>query len=152
MKKVLIITTSLRHGSNSDALAEAFARGAAEAGNQVETISLKGKDIRFCKGCLREFLVCTNLRPYKLRHRYRETYLADIFLFRFALLCKSPQKSRIAQMRTALAVMLILPVRISSYANTITTSVVAVNKINAGTYLQIQIEAGIVPNEPPPFA
>lgn len=52
MKKVLIITTSLRHGSNSDALAEAFAKGAAEAGNQVETITLKDKDIRFCKGCL----------------------------------------------------------------------------------------------------
>ncbi len=52
MKNVLIISSSLRPNSNSDALAEAFARGAAEAGNQVETISLKGKDIRFCKGCL----------------------------------------------------------------------------------------------------
>lgn len=50
--KVLIITTSLRARSNSDALAEAFARGAAEAGNEVETISLRGKDLRFCRGCL----------------------------------------------------------------------------------------------------
>ena len=52
MKKVLIISSSLRRGSNSDALAEAFARGAAEAGNEVEQVSLKGKDLRFCMGCL----------------------------------------------------------------------------------------------------
>lgn len=52
MKKVLIISSSLRPASNSEALAEAFARGAAEAGNEVESISLKDKELRFCKGCL----------------------------------------------------------------------------------------------------
>ena len=52
MKKVLGISSSLRPGSNSDALAEAFARGAAEAGNEVESLSLKDKELRFCKGCL----------------------------------------------------------------------------------------------------
>ena len=36
-KKILIITTSLRRGSNSDALAEQFAKGAAQAGHSVET-------------------------------------------------------------------------------------------------------------------
>ena len=51
-KKVLIITSSLRAHSNSDELAQAFARGAKEAGNTVETVSLRGKTIRFCKGCL----------------------------------------------------------------------------------------------------
>ncbi len=51
-KNVLIITTSLRSNSNSDALAAAFAEGAKEAGNDVETISLKGKSIGFCVGCL----------------------------------------------------------------------------------------------------
>lgn len=51
-KKLLVITTSLRSHSNSDALAEEFARGAREAGNEVETISLKNKEIRFCTGCL----------------------------------------------------------------------------------------------------
>lgn len=52
MKKVLIITSSLRQRSNSDALAEAFAHGAADAGNEVETVTLKGKELHFCRGCL----------------------------------------------------------------------------------------------------
>ena len=51
-KKVMIITSSLRVHSNSDFLAESFARGAKEAGNEVEIISLKGKNIAFCKGCM----------------------------------------------------------------------------------------------------
>lgn len=51
-KKVVIISSSLRTGSNSEILAREAARGAAEAGNEVEFISLKDKDIRFCKGCL----------------------------------------------------------------------------------------------------
>ena len=50
-KKVLIITTSLRPNSNSDKLAESFAKGALESGNEVETVSLKDKTIAFCKGC-----------------------------------------------------------------------------------------------------
>lgn len=51
-KKVLIISTSLRGNSNSDQLAEAFAKGAKEAGHQVTKITLKDKTIGFCKGCL----------------------------------------------------------------------------------------------------
>ena len=52
MKKVIVISTSLRHGSNSDMLAEKFAEGAKAAGNDVEKISLVGKNIQFCKGCM----------------------------------------------------------------------------------------------------
>ena len=52
MSKVLVITTSLRARSNSDRLAEELIRGAADAGHDVERISLKGKEIRFCIGCL----------------------------------------------------------------------------------------------------
>lgn len=51
-KKVLIISTSLRGGSNSDILAKECENGAREAGHDVEYISLKGKDIKFCIGCL----------------------------------------------------------------------------------------------------
>ena len=50
-KKVLIIETSLRPNSNSDKLAESFAEGARAAGNEVEIVSLKGKNIGFCTGC-----------------------------------------------------------------------------------------------------
>ena len=52
MKKVIVISTSLRHGSNSDMLANQFVEGAKAAGNEVEKISLVGKNIQFCKGCL----------------------------------------------------------------------------------------------------
>ena len=51
MKKILIITASLRKGSNSSELAAEFARGAKENGNEIEIISLKNKEIKFCKGC-----------------------------------------------------------------------------------------------------
>ncbi len=52
MKKVIVISTSLRGGSNSDMLADRFIDGARAAGNDVEKISLVGKNIQFCKGCL----------------------------------------------------------------------------------------------------
>ena len=52
MSKVLVITTSLRAKSNSDRLAEELIRGTKDAGHEVEQISLKGKEIRFCIGCL----------------------------------------------------------------------------------------------------
>lgn len=52
MSKVLIITTSIRARSNSDIVAEKVAEGARAAGHDVEVVSLKGKTIGFCKGCL----------------------------------------------------------------------------------------------------
>lgn len=52
MKKVLIISTSLRGNSNSHRLAEEFGRGASESGNEVELITLHHKKIGFCIGCL----------------------------------------------------------------------------------------------------
>lgn len=52
MKKVLIISTSLRKNSNSEILALEFGRGAEAAGHTVEYISLSGKKINFCIGCL----------------------------------------------------------------------------------------------------
>ena len=51
MKRVIVISTSLRHGSNSDILADKFVEGALSAGNNVEKISLAGKEIQFCRGC-----------------------------------------------------------------------------------------------------
>ena len=51
MKKVLIISSSLRPNSNSEILAKSFFDG-AKVNNDVELISLKNKTINFCKGCL----------------------------------------------------------------------------------------------------
>ncbi len=52
MSRILVITTSLRAKSNSDILAERLVAGAKDAGHEVELISLKGKEIKFCVGCL----------------------------------------------------------------------------------------------------
>ena len=52
MKKVVIITSSLRVNSNSDLLANSFKEGALSAGHEVELISLKGKKLDFCRGCM----------------------------------------------------------------------------------------------------
>ena len=49
--KVVILSTSPRKNSNSEALAEAFAKGAVEAGNNVEMIRMREKNYRFCTGC-----------------------------------------------------------------------------------------------------
>ena len=51
-KNVLVISSSLRKNSNSEALADEFIRGAKEAGYNTEKISLAGKTLNFCKGCL----------------------------------------------------------------------------------------------------
>ena len=51
-KQVLLLSTSPRKGGNSDTLADEFVRGAAEAGNSVEKVTLYNKTIGFCKGCL----------------------------------------------------------------------------------------------------
>ena len=50
-KNVVIISTSLRKDSNSDALALAFAQGAEAAGHKTDVISLRGKKLGFCTGC-----------------------------------------------------------------------------------------------------
>lgn len=47
-----MISSSLHNKSNSETLAQEFAKGAAEAGNKVDFVSLRGKKIAFCTGCL----------------------------------------------------------------------------------------------------
>lgn len=51
-KNILIITSSLRKNSNSSLLAASLCQGATSKGNNVEVISLIGKKIGFCHGCL----------------------------------------------------------------------------------------------------
>lgn len=52
MKNVLVISTSLRPGSNSEALAEAFLRGAQQAGHRAVLVTLRGLQLQFCRGCM----------------------------------------------------------------------------------------------------
>jgi multimeric flavodoxin WrbA len=52
MKNILVISTSLRNGSNSEILADKFIEGALDNGNNVEKITLKNKKLNFCVGCL----------------------------------------------------------------------------------------------------
>lgn len=51
-KKVLILSSSLRPNSNSEQLAREAGRGAVEAGHDVEVLSLAGRDLRYCEGCM----------------------------------------------------------------------------------------------------
>ncbi len=50
-KNIVIISSSPRKGGNSDMLCDQFAKGAAEAGNNVEKISLSDLTIHGCRGC-----------------------------------------------------------------------------------------------------
>ncbi len=52
MSRILVISTSLRANSNSDILAERLIAGARDAGHDVEHVSLKGRELNFCIGCL----------------------------------------------------------------------------------------------------
>lgn len=50
-KKVLILSGSPRKNGNSDMLCDAFARGAAEAGHEVEKIRVAERNIGYCRAC-----------------------------------------------------------------------------------------------------
>ncbi len=51
-KDILILSASPRRGGNSDLLCDQFMLGAKEAGNQVDKVFLKEKNINYSLGCL----------------------------------------------------------------------------------------------------
>ncbi len=51
MKKVLIISSTPRVNGNSEILAKEFAKGAEDAGNQVEFINLREYNLKYCTAC-----------------------------------------------------------------------------------------------------
>ena len=51
MKNILILSASPRKNGNSDILCHQYMKGAEDAGNQVELISLYDKNIGFCRAC-----------------------------------------------------------------------------------------------------
>lgn len=50
-KKVLVLSTGFRRNGNSDRMAQEFAKGAVEAGHEVEQLCLSGQNLEFCRGC-----------------------------------------------------------------------------------------------------
>lgn len=50
-KKVLILSGSPRKNGNSDILCDEFAKGAVEAGHEVEKIRVAEKNIGYCRAC-----------------------------------------------------------------------------------------------------
>lgn len=50
-KRVLILSGSPRRQGNSDILCDEFAKGAREAGHQVEKIRISEKTIGYCRAC-----------------------------------------------------------------------------------------------------
>ena len=51
MKRILILSGSPRRGGNSDLLCDEFAKGAREAGHEVEKIRVAERDIACCRAC-----------------------------------------------------------------------------------------------------
>ena len=50
-KKILVLTGSPRNGGNSDLLADAFIKGASDAGHEVVKVKTDQKSIKGCKAC-----------------------------------------------------------------------------------------------------
>jgi multimeric flavodoxin WrbA len=51
-KKVFIVSSTMRKGGNSEILADQFAKGAIDGGNEVKRINLRDINLKFCTGCL----------------------------------------------------------------------------------------------------
>lgn len=52
MKKVIVVSSSPRKGGNSEILAERFACGARDAGNEVKFVAVRDTGLKFCTGCM----------------------------------------------------------------------------------------------------
>lgn len=52
MKKIYVVSSTMRKNGNSDVLCDAFIKGAVESGNSVEKLRLKDIELKFCIGCL----------------------------------------------------------------------------------------------------
>ena len=51
MKNILIIKAGGRRNGNTAQLADAFAKGAEDSGNNIETVSLVDVQVKGCIGC-----------------------------------------------------------------------------------------------------
>lgn len=52
MKKIVVVSSSLKNQSSSEILAKSFINGALSAENEIKFISLKTLKLKYCIGCL----------------------------------------------------------------------------------------------------
>ena len=78
--KVLVINRSPRANGNSDLLCDEFIRGAEEAGNQVEKISLREKEIFPCKACYACFRTGSCVQKDDMAEILEKAEKADVLL------------------------------------------------------------------------
>lgn len=78
--KVLVINGSPRAKGNSDLLCDEFIRGAEEAGNQVEKISLREKEISPCKACYACFRTGSCVQKDDMAEILEKAEKADVLL------------------------------------------------------------------------
>ena len=78
--KVLVINGSPRANGNSDLLCDELIRGAEEAGNQVEKISLREKEIHPCKACYACFQTGACVQKDDMAEILKKAEAADVLV------------------------------------------------------------------------
>lgn len=78
--KVLVINGSPRANGNSDLLCDELIRGAEEAGNQVEKISLREKEIHPCKACYACFKTGACVQKDDMAEILKKAEAADVLV------------------------------------------------------------------------
>lgn len=80
-KKICVISSTMRKGGNSYLLAQEFARGAKEAGNEVLEIDIKTLELKYCLGCM----YCQShdgcVIKDSMNSLYREIQNSDVLVF-----------------------------------------------------------------------
>lgn len=81
MKKVIVVSSSPRKGGNSETLANSFAKGARDAGNEVKQIFVRDIGLQFCIGC--NFCQTHNkcVLGDKMDEIYKDIETADVLVF-----------------------------------------------------------------------
>ena len=81
MKKIMIIASSPRKSGNSNALVAEFARGAKEAGNDIEIVSVGDIQMDFCRGCMTCNHTCKCVIDDDMKAVLERMGAADVIVF-----------------------------------------------------------------------
>lgn len=81
MKKIFIFSSSLRKGSNSEALALKIKEGAERSGNIVKFLSARDIDLKYCIGCLSCVKTGKCVLQDSMNSLYKEVAESDVLVF-----------------------------------------------------------------------